>query len=448
MVNKALIFTLGCILLFINKPSIVHAQSLAGSIHPNAVQLDFDRFLFIANGAIGIKKGDRFALVNLKGEFIVPYGRYEFSHSEREVDKFGLIKVKNVEPIVAETDPFRVGYINARGEVVIPLMYAFNQFFGRFDEFGIGRVAELYKTPTSNVLHKEIPYSKRTIAINLKGEKLSWLSEGNELPQYSFGYGNSKKINNQVDMDLIPVLDRNKHHGFIDGKGTRKTAFFDVAPYLEIRPYSDGLAAAQRRDEFGEFKWGFIDKNGKQAVPFKFTVEPGPFSSGLALVEPSNKAEFNYAYIDTTGNVKFTVDKQLKPISFGIRNLESAADAGYFINGFSYWRNPTKGETILYKPDGTSVMLQQFVKDPVQSTNFFVDVNHQGRLLLHVGNKIGELGMNGAFILPPEFTYLTPDHWAAYYYAQYDKEDTRIEGVVNREGVFILIKSAKKATTW
>lgn len=443
-----MILALGCFFVIAQRPSMVYAQGSAGSIHPNAVQLDFDQFLFIADGAIGIKKGDKFALVNLKGEFLVPWGKYEFGHKEWELDRFGLIKVKNVEPILAETDPYRVGYINTSGEVVIPLIYAFNQFFGGFDEYGIGRVSELYKTPTSNGLHKEIPYSKRHIAINLKGEKLTWLSEGPEPPPYQFGYGNSKKIDNHVDMDRIPVIDHDKHHGFIDGKGNKKSAFFDAQEYLEVRPYADGFATAKRRDEFGEFKWGFLDKDGKEAVPFIFSIEPGPFSAGVALVEPSKNVDFHYAYIDTTGKVKFTVDKRLKPISFGIRNLERAADAGYFIKGYAYWLEPTTGEIVMYKPDGTSFPLESFIKSNGQGSNFYVDVNPQGRVLLHVGNRIGELGMDGMFILPPAFTYLTPDNWAAFYYARYDQDGKYIDGVVDRDGVFVLIKTAQKATTW
>lgn len=425
-------------------------QVVAGSVHPNAVKLEYDQFLFIANGAIGIKKGDKYALVNTKGEFLVPWGKYIFSHSDLEVNKYGLIKVKNQQPIQADTDPYRVGYIDTKGKVVIPINYAFNQFFGRFDEFGIGTVGEIYKTPATNVLHKQMPYSQRKIAINLKGEKINHFNAENGVPLYKQAFGGTSMIDFKADPNHIPVIDRDKKFGLIDMQGNRKSVFVDENKYVIVRPYSEGFAAAQRPDEFGELKWGYLNSEGKEAIPFRFTIEPGPFSSGLALVQPVKRNEFNYAYIDKTGAIKFTIQESLKPKPFGISNREIPSEAGYFIKGYAYWVDDKTKRIIIYKPDGTSLPLESFIKNKeVGSSNYYLGINPQGRVLVEVGNTTGELSADGTIILPAIFNYLTTDNFADFYYTHYNnREKKKTEGIIDKNGVFILIKSEAGTTTW
>lgn len=71
--------------------------------------------------------------------------------------------------------------------------------------------------------------------------------------------------------------------GVIDSKGVLISD-----GYQKLLPYNEGLAAALKN-----WKWGFIDKEGKIVIPFRFT-EARSFSDGLAAVA----FKIRFGYID------------------------------------------------------------------------------------------------------------------------------------------------------
>ena len=73
--------------------------------------------------------------------------------------------------------------------------------------------------------------------------------------------------------------------GIVDESGKVVIPF----EYWDIRSFSEGLAAVQRR------KWGFIDKTGKVVIPFEYW-EVKSFSEGLAAVNRGS-----WGFIDKTG---------------------------------------------------------------------------------------------------------------------------------------------------
>ena len=92
---------------------------------------------------------------------------------------------------------------------------------------------------------------------------------------------------------------RNRQHysytdicGFID-----KTGKVILSNYEDAKSFVDGIAAVKSKG-----KWGFIDKKGKQLIPFKYddidNSFGGPFKEGLALVKLNDK----WGYIDNKGN--------------------------------------------------------------------------------------------------------------------------------------------------
>lgn len=81
--------------------------------------------------------------------------------------------------------------------------------------------------------------------------------------------------------------------GFID-----KTGKFVVAPvYVDVRQFSEGLAAFKAGD-----KWGYIDHAGKVVIEPQFISE-GYFRNGLArqTIEKFNAVSPKWGYIDRTG---------------------------------------------------------------------------------------------------------------------------------------------------
>jgi len=67
--------------------------------------------------------------------------------------------------------------------------------------------------------------------------------------------------------------------------------------------YHEGRAIVEKTNEFHELKYGFVDERGKEIFPCVLSNRPGNFSSGLARIEPKDKGEFDYAYIDRDGKI-------------------------------------------------------------------------------------------------------------------------------------------------
>src|SRR5690606_39359120 len=66
-------------------------QLKAGSIHPDAVVLDVDELYPFYNGAAIVRKGSATALINAKGEFIVPFNKYKFDTNSK--NGFFIVKI-------------------------------------------------------------------------------------------------------------------------------------------------------------------------------------------------------------------------------------------------------------------------------------------------------------------------------------------------------------------
>lgn len=71
--------------------------------------------------------------------------------------------------------------------------------------------------------------------------------------------------------------------GFIDTKG--KLVYTAPATTKDLRNFSDGLAWFQWKDVGSEARWGALDKQFNVAISPSYTIEPLPFSDGLAAVE-------------------------------------------------------------------------------------------------------------------------------------------------------------------
>jgi len=81
--------------------------------------------------------------------------------------------------------------------------------------------------------------------------------------------------------------------GFFNG-------WFNYIDYKNRKEFSEGLAAV----EFGNIisrKWGFIDKTGKEVIPFIYS-DVLSFSEGLAAVRIGNDENGKWGFIDINGN--------------------------------------------------------------------------------------------------------------------------------------------------
>lgn len=71
---------------------------------------------------------------------------------------------------------------------------------------------------------------------------------------------------------------------YLDGDGNM--AF--NARFTGAHDFSEGLAAVQKEVD-GEYKWGFINTEGEEVIPFRFSKEPGDFHDGYAVVTKLNR---------------------------------------------------------------------------------------------------------------------------------------------------------------
>lgn len=69
----------------------------------------------------------------------------------------------------------------------------------------------------------------------------------------------------------------------------------ELYSYERVYNFSEGLALAQR---YSDYKWGFIDKTGKEVIPFNYN-DARNFTEGLAAVE----INFKWGFIDKAGKI-------------------------------------------------------------------------------------------------------------------------------------------------
>ena len=233
--------------------------------------------------------------INKKGEIVIPRKRnYQ--------DLFGFS-----EGLALVDTGDKCGYINKKGKVVIPFKYElprvnYNDSATYFNE-GVVAVMKNYKWGFVN--------KKGKVVIPLKYGGIRGFSEGLAKVCRMIG-DNSCYINKkgkeviQLNYDWIPLyeqgdfksglavvekdgVEKEGKYGYINKKGK------EVVPlkYNGGYDYKEGLAAVKLGD-----KWGFINKKGTVAIPIKYD-NVGSFSEGLAAIYKEGKC----GYINKKGKV-------------------------------------------------------------------------------------------------------------------------------------------------
>lgn len=111
--------------------------------------------------------------------------------------------------------------------------------------------------------------------------------------------------------------------GYVDDSGNEVIQL----QYLAAEPFSDGLALVQAVGG----KWGFIDKTGKEVIPFGTYDFAWSFSDGYATVFNQDESR---GVIDTTGNVIIPFGKydSIGPFSEGLAVVKLGAYFGIVDN--------------------------------------------------------------------------------------------------------------------
>ena len=196
------------------------------------------------------------------------------------------------------------GFIDESGKVVIPAQF---RKCGSFSEGWCNVVLE----------DKHYAYIDKTGKVCLS----SYLTDEGLFSDYAGPFEEGSAIVNQgrkwglidkTGKELYPIVINERpefHEGLarIVNVEDRKTMFIDrkgsvvipEKPYI-IDDFQEGLAKFRINDRgsLSDWRYGFIDKTGKEVIPAKYESRSGNFSGGLAAVELNDKM----GYIDKRGN--------------------------------------------------------------------------------------------------------------------------------------------------
>ena len=239
----------------------------AGDIMPGAKYIDADQLSPFNNGAAVIRKGNSYALIDTKGNFIIPFNVYSnlsfTSSMNNSGNTIGFNGIFSYAKPNGET-----GFLNAAGKVL-----ATNQ---------PGKIEANYADNNSMVQITD--KSKATyiyIYMDAKGKSYP-LKQPIQFIQEGIG-----QFNTNAGTVYIKLT----------GEALARPAFADAIPF------TNGMALVSKADQFGELKLGYLNHEGKLVIPFNFSIKPGLFASGYAKVEPKDKGEFEYAFINKQGNI-------------------------------------------------------------------------------------------------------------------------------------------------
>jgi len=408
-------------------PLKLYENLAPGELAPDVVKVDADWILSIVNGVCVVKKGDLTGMIDLKGNFIVPWGKYDFEN----LSPFSRQSIFNtLIPVKHFKNNREYGFLNIKGEEVIPVKHF---SLDTYDSQGVVKAGSI---------------SEFSFPIDLQGNRLSKLIEGNIVNL------SDRALYNQPQSTLLRYKDNNNLYGYINHAGK----VIIPAKYLMAEQFSEGLAAVMEQDQFGVSKWGYIDATGKPIIPYTFRLAPGNFHEGLALVAAAEKTTFNFAYIDKTGKIAFTVgDGNLRSGLSGLPehnpNGGSSRSGAFFIKNYAFWQ--WGSSTFIIDKTGKKVNLYDIIKNPAQyhipTEIYFEKYNDLGIYfrLSNAGYRIlninGLMDFDGNILFPPAFANLTPDYYSNYAIANRmtptgpNKTEVWRKGVINPQGVYVLI---------
>jgi len=236
----------------------------------NTVKCQYQEVGNFKDGYARVKKDGRYGYIKKDGSIAVTP---KFDRAGDFSEGLAAVRLDN-----------KTGYINVGGDTVIPFM---------FDDAGI---------------------FSESIAPAAKDKLWGFIDKtGKEIIPFKYTYARPFKDGVSI------VTDANNQFGAIDIHGNFLIPF---GKFKVIRDFSDGLAPAGNFIDKHSFRHGFIDKTGKEIIPFKYLLTE-PFHNGLARVYtekkysknegsnvPSNSVEFiGGGYIDKQGKEYWTIDR-------------------------------------------------------------------------------------------------------------------------------------------
>lgn len=348
-------------------------------------KISFNQLGDFSDGLAPVQKGELWGFIDVNGKTVIePMYKAGF-----EVPFFsnGLCDIYNPQ------DDAR-GYINTKGEVVIPFtIYSTRPFFDT--------ITVIYQPGDASGTK-----SARVSIIDMKGNIL--LEEAPTAYSYETHF-----------VDGLARITQDFKCGYMDKTGK---VVIDVK-YDDARDFSEGLAAVQFTNDLGETKWGYIDKDGNVKIDFMFQNEPSSFKSGRAIITGTNGKK---GIIDTSG--KIIVEPKYQQIFD-------------YENGFTCASIMDEKWNMTYEIlDVNGKAVKKFEKDK-KGNQTQITSGFKGGLAIAMQNyKYGFIDTKGNEVVKFEFSKLNHFNSDRAYAEKFDDKTKKVTyGYIDKKGKFVII---------
>ncbi|WP_127124794.1 WG repeat-containing protein [Pseudoflavitalea rhizosphaerae] len=271
----------------LSEQSSLNYQHLkGGSISPNVVYIDADRMTNFSDGKAIIHKGNSTAMINSKGEQVIPFNKYRFFAIDNTYVEYPTeVFANGLFQYAANNNEGYTHFMNAAGkEITGPSIENSSALTYTNNKSLLVKSKTLYNKPKDRQGHYPQVFYYIT-----KENKLFQLEKALTYIRDGIGIINAY-VNGGWKL------------GYVRLTGEAVTGIiFDKA-----NPFNNGMAVVGQKDQYGIMKYGYINEKGKLVVPFMFSQEPGSFSGGFAKVKPKDKTGFEYGYINKQGKLVLT----------------------------------------------------------------------------------------------------------------------------------------------
>ncbi|OMP66649.1 WG repeat-containing protein [Domibacillus epiphyticus] len=217
-----------------------------------AIEGPFQEADYFSEGLARVSTEEGSYMINEKGkkQFDLKYELAEPFSDER-----GLIEVT-----AGNDQGFpRYGYINKKGSITINPIYYTATSFSENKAFGL----------FANNAENEDGWTVHLLNKSGETKEIEGLRVGNTTYMLPYSEGRAVIMPNQY-----------AHAYLLDEKGQ----IISRGIYNEISSFHNGLAPAMKETDNGEQKWGYIDRDGNEVIPFEYT-EASEFGENAAFVQ-------------------------------------------------------------------------------------------------------------------------------------------------------------------
>jgi hypothetical protein len=320
-------------------------MNLAGQV---VIQPRFEKAEYFSEGLAAVRINKKWGYINRAGEVVIQPRWQDNDGWVGAVEPFreGLASVTEYASWSVRDDSnywiYKCGYIDKTGRYVIQPKG--RQGCASFKN-GIAEVVLHYDDPEYD--NGKTP----AIYFDTKGNQVAKPADTDCRARYHFSEG----------LGLGFSVKENRHDGYVNEKCEY---VFKLAPeIITLEPnsaFSSGLALAYKKVE-GKELYGYIDRQGKVAIPFQF-FGAAPFSDGLAAVQ---KEEHEYSYINTKGETLFRTDSVgaasfYEGLAFQYLFTRTIGPQANFRNIYGYMNK--QGKYVWLSPGAETCMSKEWIK--------------------------------------------------------------------------------------